>query len=206
MGVTNSVPEHLTEPEALRRWLDDLRGTVERKVAGLTAEQLATRAVPPSSLSILGLLRHLAQMEHFWFVKTLSHRDEPQLYVPNGDWDARVPRRRRHFRVRRRRARDLALGARTRRRRDGPPRAFRPRVRLGPCGPGRLGARRADPSRLRVRGVTAATSICSAKRSTARPDSRGRVTTVMPAAPRHPTGGSCQAASSRRCPQAVCSS
>ena len=88
MGVTNSVPEHLTESEALRRWLDDLRGTVERKVAGLTAEQLATRAVPPSSLSILGLLRHLAQMEYFWFVKTLSHRDEPQLYVPDGDWDA----------------------------------------------------------------------------------------------------------------------
>ena len=114
MGVTNSVPEHLTEPEALRRWLDDLRGTVERKVAGLTAEQLATRAVPPSSLSILGLLRHLAQMEHFWLVKTLSHRDEPQLYVPDGDWDAQfhdgVGTSRVH--TARDRARDLALGPR----------------------------------------------------------------------------------------------
>lgn len=88
MSVTGSEPAHLTEPEAVRRWLVDLRGTVERKVAGLTPEQLATRAVPPSSLTILGLVRHLAQMEHFWFVKTLSRSDEPQLYVPDGDWDA----------------------------------------------------------------------------------------------------------------------
>ena len=37
---------------------------------------------------MLGLVRHLAQMEHYWFVLTLSRADEPQLYVPDGDWDA----------------------------------------------------------------------------------------------------------------------
>ena len=77
-----------TELPALRRWLVDLRGTVERKADGLSTEQLAAPSVPPSSLSILGLVRHLAQMEHHWFVRTLSRAEEPQLYVPDGDWDA----------------------------------------------------------------------------------------------------------------------
>ena len=78
----------MSELAALRRWLADLRGTVERKAEGLSPEQLAARSVPPSDLSILGLVRHLAQMEHYWFVKTLSRSDEPQLFVPDGDWAA----------------------------------------------------------------------------------------------------------------------
>ena len=82
------MTETLGELGALRRWLVDLRGAVERKAEGLSAEQLATRSVPPSALSVLGLVRHLAQMEHYWFVLTLSRADEPQLYVPDGDWEA----------------------------------------------------------------------------------------------------------------------
>ena len=82
------MSERLDELGALRRWLGDLRATVERKADGLSPEQLATRSVPPSDLSVLGLVRHLAQMEHYWFVLTLSRTDEPQLYVPDGDWDA----------------------------------------------------------------------------------------------------------------------
>ena len=78
----------MTELDNLRRWLTDLRATVERKADGLSAEQLAARAVPPSELSILGLVRHLAQMEHYWFVLTLSRADEPRLYQPGGDWEA----------------------------------------------------------------------------------------------------------------------
>ena len=78
----------MTELENLRLWLTELRATVARKAEGLSAEQLATRSVPPSDLSVLGLVRHLAQMEHYWFVLTLSRAEEPQLYVPDGDWDA----------------------------------------------------------------------------------------------------------------------
>ena len=78
----------MTELENLRVWLAELRATVERKAEGLSPEQLAARSVPPSSLSVLGLIRHLAQMEHYWFVLTLSRADEPQLYMPDGDWDA----------------------------------------------------------------------------------------------------------------------
>ncbi|HEX5089156.1 MAG TPA: DinB family protein [Nocardioides sp.] len=87
-----SAPEPSAPPtnelDSIRRWLADLRASVERKSDGLSPEQLAARSVPPSSLSVLGLVRHLAQMEHFWFVKTLSRSDEPQLYVEDGDWDA----------------------------------------------------------------------------------------------------------------------
>jgi hypothetical protein len=72
----------VTELEALRRWLVDLRASVERKADGLSPEQLAARSVPPSALSILGVVRHLAQVEHYWFVLTLSRADEPPLYSP----------------------------------------------------------------------------------------------------------------------------
>ena len=82
------MTEPLDEVGALRRWLVDLRGAVERKAQGLSAEQLATRSVPPSALSVLGVVRHLAQMEHHWFVLTLSRADEPKPYVPDGDWEA----------------------------------------------------------------------------------------------------------------------
>jgi Protein of unknown function (DUF664) len=74
------------ELATLRRWIADFRAAVERKTADLDAEQLARRAVPPSTLSLLGLVRHLAQMEHYWFVVTLQQLEEPQLFVVDGDW------------------------------------------------------------------------------------------------------------------------
>ena len=48
------MSEPLDELGALRRWLVDLRATVERKAEGLSPEQLAARSVPPSDLSVLG--------------------------------------------------------------------------------------------------------------------------------------------------------
>ena len=75
------------ELATLRRWLDDLRAGVERKTADLDADQLARRSVPPSTLSPLGLVRHLAQMEHHWFRRVLGrHPEETQLFVVDGDW------------------------------------------------------------------------------------------------------------------------
>jgi len=76
------VTEPLDELSALRRWLTDLRASVERKADGLSPEQLAARSVPPSALSVLGLVRHLAQVEHYWFVLTLSRTEEPPLFSP----------------------------------------------------------------------------------------------------------------------------
>ena len=43
------------------------RLTMEMKCAGLDAEQLARRSVPPSTMSLLGLMRHLADVERHWF-------------------------------------------------------------------------------------------------------------------------------------------
>jgi uncharacterized protein DUF664 len=79
----------MSELATLRRWLGGFREAVERKTADLDAEQLARRAVPPSTLSLLGLVRHLAQMEHYWFWKVLQrHPDDPQLFVVDGDWES----------------------------------------------------------------------------------------------------------------------
>ena len=47
----------------LQSWLDFHRQTLLGKCGGLDADQLATRSVPPSTLSLLGLVRHLTEVE-----------------------------------------------------------------------------------------------------------------------------------------------
>ena len=72
-------------------WLDFHRATLELKCAGLTPAQLATRAVEPSTLSLLGLVRHMADVERGWFRRRLAGEDAPPLYYsdedPDGDFD-----------------------------------------------------------------------------------------------------------------------
>ncbi|MEO6713791.1 MAG: DinB family protein [Mycobacteriales bacterium] len=51
----------------LEAFLADQRHVLLTKCAGLTAEQLATRAAGPSTLSLLGLVRHMAKVERIWF-------------------------------------------------------------------------------------------------------------------------------------------
>ncbi|MDT7539945.1 MAG: hypothetical protein QOI82_3530 [Actinomycetota bacterium] len=63
------------------------RLTLELKCGGLDAEQLARRAVEPSTLSLLGLLRHMAEVERAWFRRTLSGLDAPRRYSPEGEFD-----------------------------------------------------------------------------------------------------------------------
>ncbi len=74
------------EKGVLAEYLDRYRMTFEMKCEGLDAEQLALRSVPPSTLSLLGLLRHLARVEHSWFRRVLAERmDVPRLYSDDGD-------------------------------------------------------------------------------------------------------------------------
>ncbi len=54
------------EREMLPGYLAWHRNTFLSKCAGLTGEQLAARSVPPSALSLLGLVRHLAKVERTW--------------------------------------------------------------------------------------------------------------------------------------------
>ena len=79
------------EREMLTAWLDFHRATLELKCAGLTDEQLRQRSVPPSSLSLLGLVRHMADVERGWFRRGLGGEDAPPSYYsddhPDGDFD-----------------------------------------------------------------------------------------------------------------------
>ena len=65
-----------SEKATYREYLDNYRLTIEMKCEGLDADQLARRSVPPSSLSLLGLVRHLAQMENHWFQRVLQGRTD----------------------------------------------------------------------------------------------------------------------------------
>ena len=70
------------------------RETLELKCSGLDAEQLARRAVEPSSMSLLGLVRHLAGVERAWFRRAMAGEDAPPLYStredPDGDFTGAV--------------------------------------------------------------------------------------------------------------------
>ncbi|XVQ15646.1 DinB family protein [Spirillospora sp. CA-255316] len=60
------------ERATLTGFLQYQRETLAMKCAGLTAEQLRDRAVPPSDLSLLGLVRHMAEVERVWFRNVLN--------------------------------------------------------------------------------------------------------------------------------------
>jgi hypothetical protein len=60
-------PLEADERTTLTAFLDFLRGTLALKCDGLTDDQLRERAVPPSNLSLLGLVRHMAEVERNWF-------------------------------------------------------------------------------------------------------------------------------------------
>jgi hypothetical protein len=79
------------EREMLDNWLKLRRLLLLRKCAGLTAEQLRTASVEPSNLTLLGLLRHMAAVERFWFRKKYLGEGLDDLYCteehPDGDFD-----------------------------------------------------------------------------------------------------------------------
>ena len=80
------------ETATYREYLDNYRLTIKMKCDGLNSDQLARRSVPPSTLSLLGLVRHLAQMENHWFQRVLQGRTQaPRLYKreDDPDWDFR---------------------------------------------------------------------------------------------------------------------
>ncbi len=60
------------EKATYAEYLGNYRLTIELKCQDLDAEQLARRSVPPSTLSLLGLVRHLAQVENHWFQRVLQ--------------------------------------------------------------------------------------------------------------------------------------
>ena len=89
---SEQYPARRTEPEQqmLRDWLDWHRATLLRKCAGLDAAQLAKRAVPPSNLSLLGLIRHLADAERGWVRQAFRGEQIPDLYYRSDAPDADI--------------------------------------------------------------------------------------------------------------------
>jgi len=82
------------ELETLLGFLRWQRETLELKCSGLDAEQLARRSVEPSTLSLLGLVRHMAEVERNWFRRFMADEDAPPLFYtrddPDGDFDGAV--------------------------------------------------------------------------------------------------------------------
>src|SRR4051794_4177384 len=73
------------ERDTLLGYLRDQRLTLELKCSGLDAGQLARRSVEPSTLSLLGLVRHLAGVEQSWIRIRMAGNDVPRLYRDGGD-------------------------------------------------------------------------------------------------------------------------
>jgi len=112
------------ERAALQQWLDYHRATLLMKCAGLTATQLKERATPPSTLSLLGLVRHMTEVERGWFRVHAAGEDLEFPYDPDGigldfdDLDDADPR---------------TTCGRTGRRSRPPARPWRPRVSTRSC-------------------------------------------------------------------------
>ena len=83
--------ERVTLAESLRCQ----RLTLELKCSGLDAEAMARRAVEPSTMSLLGLVRHLAETERATFRVLMAGQDVPRLFCSetdrDGDFDGAVP-------------------------------------------------------------------------------------------------------------------
>ncbi|PYI69419.1 DinB family protein [Arthrobacter livingstonensis] len=84
---TPEVPDVRTGPsfmagerESLEAWLEFYRETLPLKVGGLTAGQLCQPAVPPSTMTIAGIVRHLTDVERYWFSNVAAGSDQPARY------------------------------------------------------------------------------------------------------------------------------
>jgi hypothetical protein len=80
-------PLEAEERTTLTAFLDFNRETLALKCDGLTDDQLRERAAPPSSLSLLGIVRHRAEVERNWFRPVLAGEEMRLIYAPDMDWE-----------------------------------------------------------------------------------------------------------------------
>ena len=87
-------PQLGDERATLNEFLRGQRLTLQLKCDGLDAGQLARRAVEPSTMSLLGLVRHMAEVERAWFRRRFAGLDVPKRYQteadPDGDFNGAV--------------------------------------------------------------------------------------------------------------------
>jgi hypothetical protein len=87
-----ALPNVGGERETLTAFLDWHRATFELKCSGVPPERLSEKGIPPSGMSLHGLVRHLAAVERWWFRIQFAGEDVPMLYYsdddPNQDFDS----------------------------------------------------------------------------------------------------------------------
>jgi uncharacterized damage-inducible protein DinB len=76
----------LAERAGLRAWLDYHRATLAMKCDGLTDAQLSQYAVPPSNLSLLGLVRHMGEVERWWFRVVFDRQPDVEHFPDFSEW------------------------------------------------------------------------------------------------------------------------
>jgi len=81
------IPRHADERPMLTAYLDHYRETVELKCRGVPAARMSDRSSPPSSMSLHGLVRHLAGVERWWFAVNFAGLDLPMLFYSDDDPD-----------------------------------------------------------------------------------------------------------------------
>ncbi|AXB48179.1 DinB family protein [Amycolatopsis albispora] len=88
MGIERiSPPLRGDERETLRAYLDFHRATLEMKCDGLSTEELRRQSSPPSTLSLLGLVRHLAEVERTWFRRVINQETDLEfVWSPERDY------------------------------------------------------------------------------------------------------------------------
>jgi uncharacterized damage-inducible protein DinB len=77
-----------TERETLRAFLDYQRATLAMKCEGLGDDELRRQSMPPSTLSLLGLVRHMAEVERAWFRRVFEDNDAPMVWSDEIDFQA----------------------------------------------------------------------------------------------------------------------
>ena len=81
-------PSFGTERDMLRAFLDYHRATLAMKCEGLTDEELRQQSMPPSTLSLLGLVRHMAEVERTWFRRVFEDNAAPMVWSDRIDFQA----------------------------------------------------------------------------------------------------------------------
>ncbi|MEU0833520.1 DinB family protein [Streptomyces sp. NPDC005969] len=83
LGSLGTVPER----QMLEGWLSRHRETLLAKCAGLDPAQLARTTVKPSNLTLLGLVRHMAEVERWWFRRSLAGEAIGDVFTGPSDGD-----------------------------------------------------------------------------------------------------------------------
>jgi hypothetical protein len=86
--IRDHPPVGADERTTLTAFLDFQRATLALKCDGLTDDQLRERAVPPSDLSLLGIVRHMAEVERNWFRPVLGGQEMATIFAPDMEWEA----------------------------------------------------------------------------------------------------------------------